>query len=99
MAQRTPEIGVRMALGAASRDGMRLVVRGTTVMLIAGLIAATAGALVTTRIWSLSIRRQTNDAAAPAIAGCVLTASAVLASYIPARRAARTSPAVTLRAK
>ncbi len=100
MAQRTREIGVRMALGATPRDILRLVLRGAVGPLCVGVAAGTAGALAMARyLESLLFGVKPNDALTLATAGGVLAAAALIATYIPARRAAQTNPAVTLRSE
>jgi len=89
-----------MALGAAPGDVSRLVLRGAMGPLFAGVVAGTAGALATTRyLESLLFGVKPNDVFTLAMAACVLAATALLATYIPARRAAGTNPAVTLRSE
>jgi putative ABC transport system permease protein len=100
VAQRTREIGVRMALGAAPGDVLRMVLRGALGPLCLGVVIGTAGALATTRyLQSLLFGVKPNDAATLAAAGSILAAAALAATYIPARRAARANPAVTLRSE
>ena len=95
---RTREIGIRMSLGARAsdvsrmvvRDGMRLSIVGVAIGLVfSGLIAAALGAFL--------FGLEPADAAAFVSASALLCAVAVLASYLPARRAARVDPLVALR--
>jgi len=98
VSQRTHEIGVRMALGAKHRDvvrltlhsGLRLVVIGEAI----GLVAALA---VTRLLSSLWFGVAPNNPMTLLLAFGVLTLSAFAASWIPARRAAKVDPAVSLR--
>jgi putative ABC transport system permease protein len=98
VAQRTREIGVRMALGA--RDGIvaRMVVREGLGMVGLGLAIGVAGALAVTRVMaSLLFDLSPTDPLTFVGVTVVLGAVAVLASYLPARRAARVDPIVALR--
>jgi len=100
VAQRTREIGVRMALGAAPGDVLRMVLHGALPPLCVGVIAGTAGALAATRyLESLLFGVKPDDSLTLATAACVLVATALLATYIPARRAAGANPAITLRSE
>jgi len=98
VAMRTPEIGVRIALGAQRRDVQRLVLGQGARIAAIGVALGVAGALVTTRIMTAMLYGVT--ATDPATFGAVtilLTFIAVAACYIPARRAARLDPLVALR--
>jgi len=98
VARRTNEIGVRMALGATARDVSRLVFGDALGMLCAGLLA---GALLV--FWgkplaaSLVQDLKPESAGSFALAGAAIAAVALLAAYVPARRAARVDPMIALR--
>ena len=96
--QRSREIGIRLALGAAKSDVTRLVLRQGFVMAAAGLGIGLAGALLVTRvIRTLLFGVSVVDPLVIASTVLLLSATAWLAVYVPARRAARLDPAVTLR--
>ncbi|HVE77754.1 MAG TPA: ABC transporter permease [Gemmatimonadaceae bacterium] len=96
--QRTQEMGVRMALGARPADVFRLVVgRGLRVAAL-GLVIGAAAALVAGRaLSSLLVAVEPRDPLILALVAATLLAVTLLASYLPARRAARIQPAVALR--
>jgi putative ABC transport system permease protein len=97
-AQRTHEIGVRLALGAGRRDVMRLVVGHGLGLALGGVAAGTLGAMGVTRVLtSLLYGVGPLDAVSFIGMAVVLVCVAVLASYVPARRAARVDPMVALR--
>jgi putative ABC transport system permease protein len=96
---RRREIGVRMALGASGADVMTLVLRNIGLTVLAGVLAGLAGALAATRVTrSLLFEVSTMDPAAFAMAALGLLAVGLLAAAVPARRAVRVDPTVTLRA-
>jgi predicted permease len=97
--QRTHEIGVRVALGARAADVRRLVLAGSArvvgASLLAGLVLAAAlGRALASMLYGVS----TTDLAVYAGATLALAAAALLAAWLPARRAARVDPVVALRA-
>lgn len=96
--QRRGEIGVRMALGATSGAVLREVLGGGLRLVAMGVVAGLAGALVLGK-WLASVFETMGRVDVGALIGAavVLTAVATLASFIPARRATRIDPAVTLR--
>jgi putative ABC transport system permease protein len=97
-AQRTRDIGLRMALGA-TRGQIAGHVLGSGLRLIAvGIVLGLVGALVGARlVSSLFYGVRATDAVAFTAASCVLASVALLASYLPARRAAKVDPMVALR--
>ena len=100
VAQRTREIGIRMALGADSSLVRRMVVGSGLRLALAGVALGIVGALAGTRVLrSLVYQVSTTDPLTLAATACVLVGSALLASWIPARRATRVDPAVSLRAE
>jgi|SRR6266478_3244749 len=96
--QRTSEIGIRMALGAQPRDVLWPVLRSGMRVSFAGIAAGLAGASYLTRFLATQLYcvRPTDTFTFAAIA-LFLAAVALLACYVPARRAARVDPMVALR--
>jgi len=98
VAQRFREIGIRMALGAQSRDVIRLVVAGAArVVAIGGLAGAVLALAGARAIRSLLFGVAPGDPATVAAAAATVLAAALLAAWIPARRAAKADPVVALR--
>jgi putative ABC transport system permease protein len=96
--QRTPEFGIRMALGADQKDILRLVVSGGMQFILAGLAIGMAGALAVTRlIASLLFGVTSYDPATFVAIAALLSLVALAACWIPARRAMRVDPIVALR--
>ena len=96
--QRTPEIGVRMALGARPGDVLRLILRNVFSVVGAGLVLGIAGALAVTRLLkTLLFGVQPHDVTTFAVACVVLLGCAALAAWWPVRRAAGVDPMVALR--
>jgi putative ABC transport system permease protein len=100
VAQRTPEIGVRMALGARAHQVTWLFLRRTAVHLSIGLALGVCGALATGQLLqSLLVETDPRDPLTLAGVVALLAFVAVAASLVPSRRAARLDPAVALRAE
>jgi predicted permease len=96
--QRTREIGIRMALGGTSRDVLRLILRQGVGMVIAGLLVGLLAALALTRVMTrFLIDVSPSDPLTYATVALLLTAVALLACWIPARRATRIDPGIALR--
>jgi len=98
IARRTHEIGLRMTLGAQRRDVLRMVLGQAMVRVGIGSLVGLAGAMALTRVMStLLYGVRPTDPLTFGIVTAVLIAAALLASYIPARRATRIDPMVALR--
>lgn len=98
VAQRTHEIGIRAALGASAGNLLRLILRSGMLMAGIGLVLGFGGALALTQLlaallFGVGARDPGTMAAVAGILGCV----ALLACYIPARRATKVDPMVALR--
>jgi putative ABC transport system permease protein len=98
VSQQTHYIGVRMALGARGSDIMKMVLKQGLTLALAGMALGALAALGLMRLLrSLLFEVQTTDAATFAIVLGTLFVVALLACYIPARRATRVDPLVALR--
>jgi predicted permease len=96
--QRRREIGVRMALGASEAGVLWMVVKRGLALILTGIAIGTAAALALARVMaSLLMGVSNTDMGAFGGVLFILTAAALLACYIPARKAARTDPTVALR--
>jgi putative ABC transport system permease protein len=98
VSQRTPELGLRVALGAEPRNILALVLKQAGTLIGAGVAIGLAGAFVLTRyVESMLFGVQRTDWATYAVAVALLALVAVAASLIPARRGSRVDPIVALR--
>src|SRR5262249_48919480 len=98
VAQRTQEIGIRMAIGAGRHEVLRLVVRQGFIVAFAGVVAGTAAAFALTSLLSSMLFGVT--ASDPyTFAGCaiLMVLVAIAATWVPALRASRVDPIVALR--
>ena len=96
--QRTQEIGVRMALGAQKRQVLKLVVGKGMALAVIGIAIGLVASLALTRvIRSLLFEVTPTDWLTFATASIVLLSVALLACYIPARRATKVDPLIALR--
>jgi ABC-type antimicrobial peptide transport system permease subunit len=98
VARRTSEIGIRMALGAHRRNVLWLVLREALTLVVIGLVIGVLASLALTKTAaSLLYELKPNDPLTIVMATLLLAGVAVLAGYVPARRAARVDPMVALR--
>ncbi|HJQ25120.1 MAG TPA: ABC transporter permease [Blastocatellia bacterium] len=96
--RRTNEIGIRMALGAESRDVLWLVLREAMMLVVIGVAIGLAASLALSQTASsLLFNLKPNDPLTLTLATVLLLAVAALSGYLPARRAARVDPMVALR--
>ncbi len=96
--ERTNEIGIRVALGARSRDILKMILRQGLILISIGMVAGLAGALAVTQLLtSLLSGTSPTDPSTYAAVGVILFTTAALACYLPARRAARVDPVTALR--
>jgi len=100
MAQRTRELGIRLALGAQRNDVLWLVARETAPMVLAGVIVGLVAALGLTRFARTMLYEiQPNDPTTFAGVAITLTVVAVVAALVPARRASRVDPVIAIRSE
>jgi putative ABC transport system permease protein len=98
VSQRTHEIGVRIALGAQTANVARMLFRSTLVLVGAGILIGTAGALAVTRVLAKFLFEvKPNDPPTIVAVAFTLVCAALAACYVPARRAMRVDPMVALR--
>ncbi len=98
VAQRTQEIGVRMALGAQTMDVLKLIMRNGLTLACAGLAIGLVGAFLLTRLMTrLLFEIRPTDALTFVLVSAGLMVVAILACYLPARRATKVDPLVALR--
>jgi ABC-type antimicrobial peptide transport system permease subunit len=98
VACRTREIGIRMALGATRGDVVWLVLREGMTLTVAGVVLGLGLALATGRVVaSMLYQVSPADPLVFALAPLLLAAAAMLAAFVPARRATRVAPASALR--
>jgi putative ABC transport system permease protein len=98
--QRSREIGIRVALGADPRDVRGMVLRDALALTLLGVAIGLAGAAALSRVMaSLLFQLSPTDPATLGGVGLALVAVALLASYLPARRATRVDPLAALRSE
>jgi predicted permease len=100
VAQRTQEIGIRMALGSEPADVVRLMVRQGGRLVIVGLVLGVVGAVLVGKYLARVLAGiQAPDPLIVVVLAAVLGGIALLATYLPARRAARVDPLIAIRAE
>jgi len=98
VARRTSEMGIRMALGARSRDVLWMMMREALLLVLAGIAIGIPAAIGANHfISSLLFGLTPSDPVTISLATLLLVSVAVLAGYLPARRASRVDPMVALR--
>jgi putative ABC transport system permease protein len=98
--QRSREIGIRMALGARPASVLRMVLGNAATLIVSGIVMGVLGALALSKSLSgLLFNLSPTDPSTLAGVAVLLTAVALLASYLPARQATRVDPLLTLRSE
>jgi len=98
VAQRTPEFGIRLALGAQARDVLKLILRQGLRLALAGIMLGLGMAFMVSRVMSGMLFGVGNfDPLTLVVSAVLLTAVALLACWIPARRATKVDPMIALR--
>jgi putative ABC transport system permease protein len=98
VSQRTPEIGIRVALGAQRRDVLTMVIKQAIGLALLGVVAGLVTALALARLLrNLLFGVGAADPLTFGLVAFVLLAVAFLASFVPARRAAKVDPMIALR--
>ncbi len=98
VAQRTHEMGLRMALGAQGRDVLKMVVGQGMLLVVIGIVCGLVGAFGMTRVMSsLLFNVSTTDPATFGGIAALFVAVGIIACYIPARRAMKVDPLIALR--
>lgn len=96
--QRTQEIGIRLALGASTIDVLKLIIRNGLTLVIIGVVIGLGGAFALTRLMATLLFGVTpTDGLTIGVVSALLIGVALLACFIPARRAAKVDPLVALR--
>jgi putative ABC transport system permease protein len=100
VAQRTQEIGIRIAMGAQASDVLALILKYGAKLAAAGVLLGIAAAIALTRLMgNLLYNISPTDPATLAIVSVTLAGVALLACYVPARRATRVDPVIALRSE
>lgn len=98
VAQRTREVGIRMALGAQTTDVLKLIVRDGLKLVVVGVLVGLGGAVILTRLMATLLFGVTpTDSLTYGAVIVILIGVALAACYIPARRATKVDPLVALR--